>query len=382
MVAVPTTAPPLCLAHLDRLTGATGIIQFADGDRPDPGSGCCVDDVARLGMVAADLAALGLGGELPARWSALAAAYLAAAYEPGGAGMCNMSGVDGAWLDRPHLGDHVGRAVWALGVLADTPEVPQVPRRAAAALLDAVGPVTDRLGEVGLRSVAYAVLGLARWSGPVPAPARVRRPSAVPDVAVLAAAVHRLDGALRAVASPGWDWFEPMLAYDNARLPQALLVGAARLGEHDAAGRALAALDWYVERVGLTTGPLRCVGNSWHHRDDRPADSAQPPAGDGDEQPLDAAAVAEALVDAWLYTRDGRYAGLARRAYGWFLGHNHGQAPLYDTGTGGCHDGLGPGGVNHNQGAESTLAYHQALLRLVRAGLMALPGHPTATRRP
>jgi len=42
---------------------------------------------------------------------------------------------------------------------------------------------------------------------------------------------------------------------------------------------------------------------------------------------------------------------------------------VYDFSTGGCHDGLGESDVNGNEGAESTLAYLQALLALDRAGL-------------
>jgi hypothetical protein len=46
-----------------------------------------------------------------------------------------------------------------------------------------------------------------------------------------------------------------------------------------------------------------------------------------------------------------------RRAHGWFHGRNSLGQPLVDARTGGCCDGLQAGGVNRNQGAESTLAY-------------------------
>src|SRR6266545_4324144 len=48
-------APALRLAHLDRITDEIGTIQFANGDRLDPASGYCVDDEARLAIVAAQL---------------------------------------------------------------------------------------------------------------------------------------------------------------------------------------------------------------------------------------------------------------------------------------------------------------------------------------
>ena len=37
------------------------------------------------------------------------------AWEPGTLGMHNFMDYERRWLDGPHHGDHVGRAVWALG---------------------------------------------------------------------------------------------------------------------------------------------------------------------------------------------------------------------------------------------------------------------------
>ena len=47
-----------------------------------------------------------------------------------------------------------------------------------------------------------------------------------------------------------------------------------------------------------------------------------------------------------------------------FLGRNDLNLPIYDPTTGGCRDGLHPDRPNENQGAESTLAFLQALLEL------------------
>ena len=54
----------------------------------------------------------------------------------------------------------------------------------------------------------------------------------------------------------------------------------------------------------------------------------------------------------------------ARRTFEWFLGRNDLNLPVYDPTTGGCNDGLHPDRMNENQGAESTLAFLQALLEL------------------
>ncbi len=54
----------------------------------------------------------------------------------------------------------------------------------------------------------------------------------------------------------------------------------------------------------------------------------------------------------------------SRRCFDWFLGRNRLKKPLYDYETGGCRDALQPGGVNENEGAESTLAWLLSLLAI------------------
>jgi glycosyltransferase involved in cell wall biosynthesis len=347
----PRRLPGLRTGHLDTIVDEIGIIQFARGATPDPDSGYCVDDAARLAIVAAGLARAGADGVHPARWLAVALRLLNAALDA--EGMHNMLGYDGVWLDRPHLGDHVGRACWALGVVASGDVPPELKARARL-LLDGVVPLVPAL--TAMRSRAYAVLGLARLDEP--------------DrelTAALRGAVAGLAGAAHGAAP----WFEPMLTYDNARLPQALLAGGDRLAKPSIVDLGLSTLDWYSSQVGLhgTDPVLRLVGNRWRRHGD-------PPVGDeGDEQPLDATATVEALLEALRVTGDQRYARLAGRAFMWFHGLNRAGVALYDPGTAGCRDGLSVVSASVNQGAESTLAYFQALLAMAESGLVELAPH-------
>ncbi|MEY9927578.1 glycosyltransferase involved in cell wall biosynthesis [Catenulispora sp. GP43] len=353
--------PRLKLKYLTQLTDSGGIVQFGQGMRPDPASGHCVDDVARLAIVAAGLCAeppQALRGAAPHEWLDTSLDFLQAAYDPDARAARNMRTVEGAWLDEPHSGDHVGRMIWALGEIAATPAVPDKFReRAAEQLMEAL-PAVGGLRD--LRSVAYAVLGLVQVAEPT---------------RELERCVARLDAAWQDAAIEGWPWFEEQLSYDNARLAQALLAGGARAGDAAVAGRGLRALDWYLAQVGLGVRAddanadananvrLALIGNLWRRK------GAARPEYEGAEQPVDAAAAVEACAAAWRVTGDTRYARCARRSFGWFLGENRLGLPLYDSGSGGCRDGLQAGDTNPNQGAESTLAYHQARLGLIRAGL-------------
>ena len=75
-----------------------------------------------------------------------------------------------------------------------------------------------------------------------------------------------------------------------------------------------------------------------------------------DQQPIEAAATADACATAAAITGDDRWDGPLFQSIAWFLGDNDTQTVMYDPLTGGCYDGLTADGPNLNQGAESTLA--------------------------
>ena len=271
--------------------------------------------------------------------------------------MHNLREVGGTWLDEPHHGDHVGRAVWALGEVASGPSPLALRSRS---LLDAV--VAAWPADAPPRAVAFAVLGLAR-SSPGPADA---------GGAPLSALADELSRHYRRHQRPEWAWFEDELTYDNARLPQALIAAAGPLHDAGLLADGLEALDWYAQRCALGSGVVVLVGNRWRRRSENP--TGRPPAErdrgtEGDEQPLDAAALVEACVEAYRATGAPSWGRHALEAYGWFHGANRWHTALYDDRTGGCHDGVGPGGLNLNEGAESTLAHLQARVALDDAGL-------------
>ena len=97
-----------------------------------------------------------------------------------------------------------------------------------------------------------------------------------------------------------------------------------------------------------------------------------------DQQPVEAQSMVSACLEAYRITADDCWYHEAQRAFEWFLGRNDLNLSLYDPTTGGCRDGLQPDRVNENQGAESTLAFLQALLeiQLTENPLLSIEGHP------
>jgi hypothetical protein len=333
------------------LVDDVGIIQHADGIIPARSSGYCVDDVARLAIVALGLRQT-IGNEEYSRMLARSLGFLRHAWDPERLGMHNFLSYDRRWLDEPHGGDHLGRAAWALGevVAAEPPLAVLEPSRI---LLRELLPALAR--QRSPRTMAFAILGLSHAD-----------PERLGDEAahVLQDLAERLAEQQRANATHDWYWAEDVLSYDNARLPQALIAAGSRLGDQDLRAEGLRALDWYSNELGVDGPFTRQVG---HHN--RKRGTAHP--GRGDEQPLNAAALTEAQIEAFRATHSEVSARRAVRAFEWFLGRNRLNTPVYDFATGGCHDGLGEEAVNVNEGAESTLAYLQALLALDAAGLTA-----------
>jgi glycosyltransferase involved in cell wall biosynthesis len=347
--APAASGPRIRPDHLLTMVDDVGIVQHADGVVPNRSSGYCVDDAARLVIVATGLGR-DRGDPTYRRILSLGLSFLRYAWDPTRPGMHNLMSYERQWLDEPHSGDHVGRAAWALGeVIAAEPPlaVAQTSRR----MLEEMAPLLAE--SASPRCVAYAVLGL---SAPQTDVLSGLRP-------LLATLAERLADWYAGVRTDQWRWFEDYLTYDNARLPQALIAAGARLENERWCSAGLEALEWYADQCGLGGPVVTLVGNGWRQRHNGLAE--------GDEQPLDAGALVEAYALARNVTGRPEHGLRAVHAFEWFFGRNRLGVPVYDFATGGCHDGLGAETVNDNEGAESTLAFLQALLAMDAAGLQA-----------
>jgi hypothetical protein len=174
----------------------------------------------------------------------------------------------------------------------------------------------------------------------------------------LAVLRHQLIEASRA----NWTWFETVLAYDNARLPQALIEAGRILDDPASVDDGLASLRWLLTKQTASHGHFRPVGSSSFHRP-----YAEPEL--FDQQPLEAAATIDACATAYRSDNQIAWIEAAQNAFAWFTGRNDLGLPLSSTEGTLCYDGLTAQGVNLNQGAESILA-----LQMARHSLALLMG--------
>jgi hypothetical protein len=87
----------------------------------------------------------------------------------------------------------------------------------------------------------------------------------------------------------------------------------------------------------------------------------------GDEQPLEATALADAHLAALVLCDRVSSADAIERVWTWFFGNNRAGQPLVDFDSGACFDGLGARHVNKNRGAESTIAFHRCVMTRTKA---------------
>jgi glycosyltransferase involved in cell wall biosynthesis len=330
----PELVPPSGEA-LFHMSDGTGLLQHGIGVVPDRRHGYCLDDNVRA------LIAMHDGQHLPdaerRSWSAVYASFVQHAWNPDRQTFRNFMSFDRRWCEEEGSHDSFGRAMWGLGATA------------------------QRARDEDLRA-----WGLRWFDECLPGFARIDSPRAMALAAQGAASVLRRhplhEGArdllertgrqlmllLESSRRPRWPWFEVMLAYDNPRLPMALLLAGEALHRPDWIAAGLDTLAWICERQTSATGKFRPVGSETFGKP-----HAQLPF---DQQPLEAQAAIEATLAAHALTGDRHWATVAERAWQWFLGANDRGVVLADLASGRCRDGITPRGANLNCGAESILA--------------------------
>ncbi len=333
--------PPL--AHLRRLSDDTGVQQFAIHSVPNPHFGYTLDDNVRALLVTSGYYWHGVERDVAAALAYRYLAFIHWAQRPDGR-FHNELSYDRRWLDEVGSEDALGRTVWALGYAVACP-LHSASRGAAADMLGRALPHVQALRSP--RARAYAALGMAHL-------VRVSHPYAQ-EYLLAALASSLLDDVQRNIQAE-WHWFEAGLTYDNGRLPQALLIAGYLLSDQRYLSVGQELLDFLLAQV-VEDGIVVPIGQSnWYWRGEIKARY--------DQQPIDAASLVEVCATASIVLGKPHYWDIALSAWAWFHGRNSEGLVIYDAQTCGCHDGLERGSVNHNQGAESTLALLQAALAL------------------
>ncbi|HWW59412.1 MAG TPA: glycosyltransferase family 4 protein [Sphingopyxis sp.] len=316
-----------------------GIFQHGKYLVPDRAHGYCIDDNARALIFANNQPQRG-GGEAERR-ALVFASFLQHAWNDDNGAFRNFMGYDRRWLEDQGSEDSNGRTLWALGHAAANAKSYDM-RAWALYWFERSASVTDAFKSP--RARAFALIGADKLLSRHPEHARAR--------AIVESVGACLSDLWKSARRPGWDWFEAGLAYDNARLAEALIRAGRRLPSLPLEEAGLAALDWLCAKQTAKEGHFRPMGSEGF--------GCEGELLPFDQQPLEAWATIDASAVAFAATGNPVWQDHAENAYAWFLGRNDRGVRIGDLASGRGLDGLGPLGTNRNSGAESTLAFHLA----------------------
>jgi glycosyltransferase involved in cell wall biosynthesis len=340
-----TVAPDMQISHFLSMCDDTGLFQHAVHSVPDRSHGYCVDDNARALLLACALNNPGeqrLSEVLTARF----AAFIQHAWNSDTRRFRNFMGFNRAWLEDSGSEDSHGRTLWALGECVCRDASPSRRRWAAALFAEALSTAETFRSP---RAWAFTLLGLNSYCAVAPDDLHAQE--------VRHLLVGRLMACLTAVETPDWMWFEAGLAYDNARLPQALMLTGIATQTPAYVDAGLRSLRWLIIQQTASAGHFRPVGTAGF------GEQRQHPRA-FDQQPVEATATIAACLTAWRADGDAEWKAIATRAFEWFLGSNDLSVALVDPQTGSCRDGLHPDRANENRGGESVLSYLLSLAEI------------------
>ena len=338
--------PEIKLDHLKAFTDDTGMLQHANYTIPDRTHGYCTDDNARALLVAAMgqkyLPTNGFGLDF---LSGHYLGFLLYAYNEKNGRFRNFTTYSRQWMEEIGSEDAHGRAIWCLGKAVAFLDDPGQLAMSTTLFNKALRAVENFHSP---RAIAFCLVGMNAYLDKFSGDSIVRR--------ILEGFGERLFDQFKSNGTDDWPWLENALNYANGKLPHALLLSGNRMQRNDMIHMGLNSLKWLlaIQTEDNHFVPIGC--NGWYKKDGHRARF--------DQQPLEASAMVEACVEAFIVTRDHIWFENAVMCFNWFLGHNDLNMPLYDPKTGGCRDGLMADGINQNEGAESALSWLLSLMTL------------------
>ena len=337
--------PEVRLSTLLAMTDDVGILQHCAYTTPNRRHGYTTDDNARAVIVASMVWSHFQDERVLAPLQTYLA-FLNHARAGGGGRFRNLMSYDRCWLEMDCSDDCQGRVQWALGYL-----IAHAPQRSMRLLAEDL--FRSSLGNfesiASPRPWAFAAVGLYYYLREFPDDQAAR--------AMLKTLAKRLETTFQEHETVDWPWCENVVTYDNARIPQALILAGLALDDESLTQRGLRVLSWLLEVQTADQGHLSVIGNDgWLRRGGRRAPY--------DQQPLEAAALIEACKAAHRATGQEKWLIEMRRCFAWYLGQNDAGVSLIEFKSHGCHDGLLRGGVNQNFGAESCVSWLLSLLTM------------------
>jgi hypothetical protein len=328
--------PDLNFQHINELTDLTGIIQHAIFNIPNRKEGYCIDDNARA-LLLMVWACKNKKNQIADRLLPIYLSFIHYMQTDDGYFRNFMSYTKDTHEERGSE-ESFGRTMMALGFLINDSAAPLL-IKTGKDIFSKAYPHVHTL--TSLRGIANTVIGICQFI-------KYHFPDDLKRDMVIELS-DKMVSMYRENKKDKWHWFEPVLTYDNAILPLALLNAYEITQNEEYLTIAFESMH-FLESIVFDNDSLRPVGNQASFKPGGPAAQF-------DQQGIDVMAMILFYQQAFRVTREQQYHTRMYRSFQWFLGANDVGLPLYDPSSGGCADGLHSEGVNMSQGAESTLSY-------------------------
>ncbi len=339
------TLPPLHIGHLQEMTDEFGLFQFANHASPNKKHGYTLDDNAR----ALIFCSWHLQTKKTAEISSLLNIYLEFIKKcqlPTGGFTNYLSYKDKQSTTQnkdEDIEDSHARAQWALCEVLSNEKLPVKVRQKAEKIF--VAYASSDIPLTHMRSKAFMIKAMA-----------LALPYVNNKNTILLPRIHEyaasLENDLQKNSIKSWRWFEDELKYNNAILPESLLIAGSVLKNKKYSSDGLLSLDFLIKKT-FSDGMYLPIGHANWYKNNEERSSF-------DQQPEDPASMILALFTTYKLTNKELYRTNIITCFSWFLGNNSLGKSLYNYATGGCYDGLHPDRINQNQGAESLVSFLMA----------------------
>jgi glycosyltransferase involved in cell wall biosynthesis len=278
--------PEVNLTHLRTLTDSTGILQHAIFSAPNRNEGYCTDDNARALLV-------GIMNKYlfqDAYIDSLIMTYLTFIHHSFNSetGLFrNFMNYERKWLEESGSEDSNGRAIFVLGYfIKNSTDYSHL--ALSKMLFDSSFKNMEKF--TSLRALSHIIMGCIFY---------LQKFSGARDVKRMCKKLlERLFEQYTANSKENWKWFENYLTYDNARVPQALLMGGKYFNNNNITDVGLASLEWLFDIVhDKERNSISLIGNDgWFHKGK--------PKAKYDQQPIEIPALIDACFQAYHIAQD------------------------------------------------------------------------------
>ncbi len=334
--------PDIKLDHLWNMTDDFGLFQFANLNIPDKKFGYTLDDNARALIICNWLKTSDEKNKL----DTLINIYLHFIER------CQLdNGVFINYIDfknrkigkqnsKEDLEDCNARAMWALAEIVHNKYISVESKSLAKSLFVKAIPNAKTLYHI--RSSAFIIKAFALFLQVYPEFSEDLKKS-------IKVNADNLIKKYKTNSIKSWKWFDSYLGYNNAIVPESLLIAGQVTSDKIYTAKGKEALNFLIQKT-FSDRRYMPIGHSHWYKNNEKRSSF-------DQQPEDPASMILALVSAYEITHDYNYQELIHTCFSWFMGNNSLQLSLYNHDNGGCYDGLHPDRINKNQGAESLVSY-------------------------